>query len=66
MTMHVHAHFGATGCEAFWVSCLIQMSIFTRASMANDLVKRVYGSLVPVLDGENLSVRILVSFYSTI
>lgn len=45
---------------------MIQMSIFTRASMANDLVKRVYGSLVPVLDGENLSVRILVSFYSTI
>lgn len=31
-----------------------------RASKANDLVKRVYGSLVPVLDGENLSVRILV------
>ncbi|GJN02218.1 hypothetical protein PR202_ga19548 [Eleusine coracana subsp. coracana] len=31
-----------------------------RASKANDLVKRVYGSVVPVLDGENLSVRILV------
>ncbi|KAF8703991.1 hypothetical protein HU200_031472 [Digitaria exilis] len=31
-----------------------------RASKANDLVKRVYGSLVPVLHGENLSVRILV------
>ncbi|CAL5026240.1 unnamed protein product [Urochloa decumbens] len=31
-----------------------------RASRANDLVKRVYGSLVPVLHGENLSVRILV------
>lgn len=31
-----------------------------RSSKANDLVKRVYGSLVPVLDGENLSVRILV------
>ena len=30
--------------------------------MANDLVKRVYGSLVPVLDGENLTVRILVSW----
>ncbi|KAL6651117.1 hypothetical protein ACP70R_010042 [Stipagrostis hirtigluma subsp. patula] len=31
-----------------------------RSSKANDLVKRVYGSTVPVLDGENLSVRILV------
>jgi sucrose-6-phosphate hydrolase SacC (GH32 family) len=31
-----------------------------RSSKANDLVKRVYGSLVPVLDGENLSIRILV------
>nr|CAB3487777.1 unnamed protein product [Digitaria exilis] len=31
-----------------------------RASKANDLVKRVYGSLVPVLHGESLSVRILV------
>ncbi|KAG2573602.1 beta-fructofuranosidase 1-like [Panicum virgatum] len=31
-----------------------------RASRANDLVNRVYGSLVPVLHGENLSVRILV------
>ncbi|OEL31548.1 Beta-fructofuranosidase 1 [Dichanthelium oligosanthes] len=31
-----------------------------RASKANDLVKRVYGSFVPVLNGENLSVRILV------
>ncbi|TVU15057.1 hypothetical protein EJB05_38559, partial [Eragrostis curvula] len=30
------------------------------SSKANDLVKRVYGSVVPVLDGENLSVRILV------
>ncbi|XP_062226279.1 beta-fructofuranosidase 1-like [Phragmites australis] len=30
-----------------------------RSSKANDLVKRVYGSLVPVLDGEKLSVRIL-------
>ncbi|TKW05655.1 hypothetical protein SEVIR_7G191000v4 [Setaria viridis] len=31
-----------------------------RGSKANDLVKRVYGSVVPVLNGENLSVRILV------
>uniref|UniRef100_A0A0D9W7L5 beta-fructofuranosidase n=1 Tax=Leersia perrieri TaxID=77586 RepID=A0A0D9W7L5_9ORYZ len=31
-----------------------------RSSKANDLVKTVYGSLVPVLDGENLSIRILV------
>ncbi|KAF0893721.1 hypothetical protein E2562_029397 [Oryza meyeriana var. granulata] len=31
-----------------------------RSSKANDLVKRVYGSLVPVLNGENLSIRILV------
>ncbi|KAL6903773.1 hypothetical protein ACP4OV_004586 [Aristida adscensionis] len=31
-----------------------------RSSKANDLVKRVYGSMVPVLDGEDLSVRILV------
>ncbi|XP_062184582.1 beta-fructofuranosidase 1-like isoform X2 [Phragmites australis] len=31
-----------------------------RSSKANDLVKRIYGSLVPVLNGENLSVRILV------
>ncbi|CAM0903609.1 unnamed protein product [Alopecurus aequalis] len=31
-----------------------------RSSKANDLVKAVYGSLVPVLDGEDLSVRILV------
>ncbi|KAJ8626569.1 hypothetical protein MRB53_019876 [Persea americana] len=31
-----------------------------RSSKANDVVKRVYGSTVPVLDGENLSLRILV------
>uniref|UniRef100_A0ACD5UCI6 Uncharacterized protein n=2 Tax=Avena sativa TaxID=4498 RepID=A0ACD5UCI6_AVESA len=31
-----------------------------RSSRANDLVKAVYGSFVPVLDGEDLSVRILV------
>ncbi|VAH49965.1 unnamed protein product [Triticum turgidum subsp. durum] len=31
-----------------------------QSSKANDLVKAVYGSLVPVLDGEDLSVRILV------
>ncbi|XP_047066640.1 beta-fructofuranosidase 1-like [Lolium rigidum] len=31
-----------------------------RSSKANDLVKPVYGSSVPVLDGEDLSVRILV------
>ncbi|URD84061.1 hypothetical protein MUK42_05466 [Musa troglodytarum] len=31
-----------------------------RSSEAADIVKRVYGSLVPVLDGETLSVRILV------
>lgn len=31
-----------------------------RSSKANDIVKRVYGSAVPVLDGEKLSVRILV------
>lgn len=31
-----------------------------RSSKANDLVKAVYGSFVPVLDGENLAVRILV------
>ncbi|XP_064965529.1 beta-fructofuranosidase 1-like [Musa acuminata AAA Group] len=31
-----------------------------RSSEANDLVKRVYGSLVPVLDGETFSLRILV------
>ncbi|XP_073101681.1 beta-fructofuranosidase 1 [Elaeis guineensis] len=31
-----------------------------RSSLANDLVKRVYGSSVPVLDGESLTVRILV------
>ncbi|XP_058104576.1 beta-fructofuranosidase, soluble isoenzyme I-like [Magnolia sinica] len=31
-----------------------------RSSKANDIVKRVYGSTVPVLDGEKLSVRILV------
>uniref|UniRef100_A0A6I9QL18 Beta-fructofuranosidase 1-like n=1 Tax=Elaeis guineensis var. tenera TaxID=51953 RepID=A0A6I9QL18_ELAGV len=33
-----------------------------RSSLANDLVKRVYGSSVPVLDGESLTVRILVSW----
>lgn len=33
-----------------------------RSSKANDIVKRVYGSIVPVLEGENLSLRILVSF----
>ncbi|WOL13670.1 beta-fructofuranosidase 1-like [Canna indica] len=32
----------------------------TRSSRANDIVKRVVGSRVPVLDGEKLSVRILV------
>ncbi|KAL0923714.1 hypothetical protein M5K25_007782 [Dendrobium thyrsiflorum] len=31
-----------------------------RSSKANDIVERIYGSTVPVLDGENLSVRILV------
>ncbi|KAG1354491.1 beta-fructofuranosidase 1 [Cocos nucifera] len=31
-----------------------------RSSLANDIVKRVYGSSVPVLDGESLTVRILV------
>ncbi|KAH7653247.1 Beta-fructofuranosidase protein [Dioscorea alata] len=31
-----------------------------RSSKANDLVKRVYGSTVPVLQGETLSVRTLV------
>ncbi|KAK1261917.1 Beta-fructofuranosidase, soluble isoenzyme I [Acorus gramineus] len=31
-----------------------------RSSKANDLIKRVYGSMVPVLHGEKLSVRILV------
>nr|CAD1844451.1 unnamed protein product [Ananas comosus var. bracteatus] len=31
-----------------------------RSSLANDIVKRVYGSSVPMLDGESLSVRILV------
>ncbi|PKA46489.1 Beta-fructofuranosidase, soluble isoenzyme I [Apostasia shenzhenica] len=31
-----------------------------RSSKANDIVKRVYGSTVPVLHGETLSVRILV------
>ena len=39
---------------------------FFRSSKANDLVKRVYGSLVPVLDGENLSIRILVSLSSNV
>jgi hypothetical protein len=41
--------------------CEILYVYFSRASKANDLVKRVYGSLVPVLNGENLSVRVLVS-----
>jgi hypothetical protein len=36
--------------------------LFLRSSKANDLVKAVYGSFVPVLDGEDMSVRILVSF----
>ncbi|XP_042378263.1 beta-fructofuranosidase 1-like [Zingiber officinale] len=31
-----------------------------RSSLAGDLAKRVYGSLVPVLDGETLSLRIMV------
>ncbi|XP_020593942.1 beta-fructofuranosidase 1-like [Phalaenopsis equestris] len=31
-----------------------------RSSKANDIVKRIYGSTVPVLHGETLSVRILV------
>ncbi|EOA33750.1 hypothetical protein CARUB_v10019944mg [Capsella rubella] len=31
-----------------------------RSSMANDVVKSVYGSLVPVLKGEKLTMRILV------
>ncbi|MQM18958.1 hypothetical protein Taro_051960 [Colocasia esculenta] len=31
-----------------------------RSSKANDLVKRIYGSTVPVLDGEKLFLRILV------
>ncbi|XBH75641.1 hypothetical protein VPH35_102385 [Triticum aestivum] len=32
----------------------------TRSSCANDIVKRVVGHTVPVLDGEELSVRVLV------
>ncbi|KAL0736856.1 hypothetical protein Bca4012_013066 [Brassica carinata] len=31
-----------------------------RSTMANDVVKSVYGSLVPVLEGEKLTMRILV------
>ncbi|KAG9452407.1 hypothetical protein H6P81_005311 [Aristolochia fimbriata] len=31
-----------------------------RSSRANDLIKRVYGSVVPVLDGEKFAVRVLV------
>uniref|UniRef100_A0A453CJ05 Uncharacterized protein n=1 Tax=Aegilops tauschii subsp. strangulata TaxID=200361 RepID=A0A453CJ05_AEGTS len=37
-----------------------------RSSRANDLVKAVYGSSVPVLTGEDLSVRILVRFLKEI
>ncbi|VAI52852.1 unnamed protein product [Triticum turgidum subsp. durum] len=32
----------------------------TRSSHANDIVKRVVGNIVPVLDGEEFSVRVLV------
>ncbi|RWR89268.1 Glycoside hydrolase [Cinnamomum micranthum f. kanehirae] len=32
----------------------------SRSSKANDTVKRLYGSTVPVLDGENFTLRILV------
>ena len=32
----------------------------SRSSIANDVGKQVYGSIVPVLDGEKLTVRILV------
>uniref|UniRef100_A0A0A9GIG6 Glycosyl hydrolase family 32 C-terminal domain-containing protein n=1 Tax=Arundo donax TaxID=35708 RepID=A0A0A9GIG6_ARUDO len=32
----------------------------SRSSSANDIVKRVVGSILPVLDGETLSVRVLV------
>ncbi|XP_062217918.1 sucrose:sucrose 1-fructosyltransferase-like [Phragmites australis] len=32
----------------------------SRSSSANDIVKRVVGSVLPVLDGETLSVRVLV------
>ncbi|XP_068634796.1 beta-fructofuranosidase, soluble isoenzyme I-like isoform X2 [Aristolochia californica] len=31
-----------------------------RSSRANDLIKRVYGSVVPVLDGEKFALRVLV------
>jgi hypothetical protein len=41
----------------------IYQILFLRSSKANDLVKAVYGSIVPVLDGEDLSVRILVCFW---
>jgi len=34
--------------------------ISCRSSAANDVTKSIYGSTVPVLDGEKLSVRILV------
>lgn len=31
--------------------------------MANDVVKPVYGSFVPVLEGEKLTMRILVIYH---
>jgi hypothetical protein len=41
----------------------VLFDLISRSSKANDLVKKVYGSVVPVLNGENLSVRILVSLW---
>lgn len=40
---------------------MIYFAVICRSSKANDLVKGVFGSIVPVLPGENLSMRILVS-----
>lgn len=39
----------------------IFIAVICRSSKANDLVKGVFGSIVPVISGESLSMRILVS-----
>lgn len=39
------------------------MAFLVRSSMAKDVDKSIYGSTVPVLKGEKLSMRILVIFF---
>lgn len=47
-----------------WIFKLLLFNIVVaRSSIAKDVDKSIYGSTVPVLEGEKLSMRILVNFF---